>query len=936
MSKNTNPNLSLPVADCDYDVRNVLSWRVPNDLTTFRSPSNQTHETSTRADNQRPNKASRTKHKKDTAIAIVIPDHLTVDTPNNDNSNVQRTDDEGGVLKINLGNKLWRVLFSNVNRSVDELYDMCEEEEDEQRCKDAIDIMERSSRDFRKLIERIEEQKRFDASKGPLSGGISWEVRKPTNTPPKSATVIIQLDQSATGEKSLHANISHPVETSLSSSLRATAQPFQPTLTKNDASAQKTATLSENSMSKKAVNSKVAVVTKESVEVQTDDSSIGITAAKVSSQDNLPLRRANVSRSGSSVCSNKSSNSTGKAAKQAVRNASSRGIVHAQMDKWDEHTHMEVTTASEKVWAEAEAWVDAEAAAEENEWRMMEKNVSKLSAKSWDSAMSATTITSTTSSNIDSTRPSRSLDALDKSPLVSEIGRHSRGPDKGDNAAVFASAPTVSRDSKKNIVGEIIGSALCLSIADVSTTATSLVIDTVELTGQQASMRSSPVLLKFSPTVMNTGKKKPFPIGISPNDGALATPSPSSQFTYPGSSGGRTLHDKLSSPDRKRDLSPTEALRIHEARQIAAETNRDKSMAEKVQKAMIASTRVKLRGEKEAKRLLLKEQALEEKLKDAELRHTKYIKQIKGKAGNENAKVNEVIFINSLNSEGIAEQLQQKLEEVEARILAASERRQQRLAGIGNRERKKNTKKANQMCELRLALERQKMERWEKLQKRLHAVQHRRAARLEEIQRRCDEAATLHGSDVSSLYDLQAEVTAAFETEVLVPPDNSEHEDTTLSASGTAGQADNKSAGVFMMLKTKSKSKLKKGKSRKAKTKKIDADTLALADEWAQSAEEVSPNRSPDDAVTGGRSLPVLVAFPADCLEEGYKSMQASLSKKQVKTARESCSLSTTLKSEDGTGREGDTSKPVTVDHSQMSMADWIANWTNKEKTSEE
>ena len=71
-----------------------------------------------------------------------------------------------------------------------------------------------------------------------------------------------------------------------------------------------------------------------------------------------------------------------------------------------------------------------------------------------------------------------------------------------------------------------------------------------------------------------------------------------------------------------------------EARQIAAETNRDKSMAEKVQKAMIASTRVKLRGEKEAQRLLLKEQALEEKLKDAEIRHTKHIKEIKGKVGN--------------------------------------------------------------------------------------------------------------------------------------------------------------------------------------------------------------------------------------------------------------------------------------------------------------
>lgn len=107
-------------------------------------------------------KASRPKHKKDSAIAIVIPDHSTVDTPNIDNVNSNCQTDEG-VLKINLGNKLWKVLFSNglpnykyffavkfckahqilfvVNRSIDELYDMCEEEEDEQRCKDAIDIM---------------------------------------------------------------------------------------------------------------------------------------------------------------------------------------------------------------------------------------------------------------------------------------------------------------------------------------------------------------------------------------------------------------------------------------------------------------------------------------------------------------------------------------------------------------------------------------------------------------------------------------------------------------------------------------------------------------------------------------------------------------------------------------------------------------------------
>ena len=361
------------------------------------------------------------------------------------------------------------------------------------------------------------------------------------------------LNKSATGENSLQASISHSVETSLSSSLRATAQPFQPTLAKSDVTAQKT----ENPLSNNT-NTKVVVVKKESVEVQTDDTSVGVATAKASSQDNLQFKRANLSRSGSSVCSNKSSNSTGKAAKQAARNASTRGTAHTQMDKWDEHTHMEVTTASEKVWAEAEAWVDAEAAAEENEWRMMEKTVNKLSAKSWDSAMPAATTTFATSSNV-----SRSLDALDKIPVVSDIGRHSRAPDRGDSATVFASAPTASRDDKENIAGDVIGSARCPTKAEVSTTAASLVIDTVELNGQQASKRSSPVLLKFSPTAVTTGKKKPFPVGVSPSDGVLATPSPSSQFTYPGSSGGRTLHDKLSSPDRKRDLSPAEALRIH-------------------------------------------------------------------------------------------------------------------------------------------------------------------------------------------------------------------------------------------------------------------------------------------------------------------------------------------------------------------------------------
>lgn len=94
------------------------------------------------------------------------------------------------------------------------------------------------------------------------------------------------------------------------------------------------------------------------------------------------------------------------------------------------------------------------------------------------------------------------------------------------------------------------------------------------------------------------------------------------------------------------------------------------------------------------------------------------------------------MFINTLNAEALSTQLQEKLQEVEDRIMACSRRRQERLEGISGQQRKRNNKKAQQMSELRLSLETQRMERWGKLQKRLEAVKLRREARFEEIGRR--------------------------------------------------------------------------------------------------------------------------------------------------------------------------------------------------------
>lgn len=196
-----------------------------------------------------------------------------------------------------------------------------------------------------------------------------------------------------------------------------------------------------------------------------------------------------------------------------------------------------------------------------------------------------------------------------------------------------------------------------------------------------------------------------------------------------------SLHDKLSSPDRRK-LTPAEARQRLDERLLTAESNRTKSVSEIKEKAMAKNTRVKEVSQRTSERLMQAEQSYAAKLRGAEKRHDDYIKNIKDKAGNENTKVSEVLFINSFNEKFFKDELNARLTEVESRILAGRNRKEQLLQGIQDQRRKKNSRKAEQMSELRLNLERQKMERWESLQLRLKTVQDRRQARMEELQRR--------------------------------------------------------------------------------------------------------------------------------------------------------------------------------------------------------
>ena len=343
---------------------------------------------------------------------------------------------------------------------------------------------------------------------------------------------------------------------------------------------------------------------------------------------------------------------------------------------WDDERRALVVKESELVWAEAEAWVEAEAKLEEEAWLKLKLSQRKSTPASSSSGSNSRRDNSRSclGSEEDEGGPEEAAPRSSESPLSKRRNPYPNSP------AGFERTESPQR--------------LQLDI-DIS---------------------DSP---NCSPLRTGSSAKDEYnssTAGLSPPRSSFGKGYRSSPFLSTPLSGGRSLHDKLSSPDRRKALSPSEAMRRHEARQIAAESNRDMEIEKKIEKASIASTRVKIRGEKEAQRKAQAEKALKDRLENAEKRHDAQLKKIRGTAANENTKVSEVMFINNLNGEVVAEELQRRLKEVEERTLAASQRREERLVSIQSQHQRRNSRKAQQMSALRLQLEEQKMERWEKLQ----------------------------------------------------------------------------------------------------------------------------------------------------------------------------------------------------------------------------
>lgn len=757
-------------------------------------------------------------------------------TPNSTKTASESTEGAELLPSSTFQSRLWKVLYSNINRAVDEFYYLCEEEGNEEKCNEMIAMLDRTNCDFVKLIERMAEQRKFDMDPT-HSTGVSWEVRKPTHSgtvrgvlsqqeiPRITKIKESEISDPTSSEPKVSTENSHATATS---KLRAAAVPFQPSATATVSNVMPNVLARLDADVPSSITSRKE---KKTDSTKSDDSHRSALSIEIQNDNTVSATPGQ-----SPMSANGSDNSFNVARKslvpKRVRQADKQQLAKlasspSRSDEWDADTEAQVVLASERVWAEAEAWVEAEAAAEEAAWLKLREEANKENR-----------------SRSNRSNPS-AANTKEKAYYPSPAGEWNISQqltcDSGDE-----NSPRLSKSISRLLLASP-------SVLQVSPSSHSL-INTIREDGKFVldSFKDCPTTPLQHPDML---ERFTFNHSRASSGSKTSTPGQSGHSTPQTGNSVRSLHEKLSSPDRRRALSPTEAKRKHEARQIAAESNRDRSVNERIQKAMIASVRVKLRGEKEAKRLAQAEQALEDRLKDAEKRHGEHIKNIKGKAGNENAKVSEVMFINNINGAGIAEELQRRLEEAEARILAAGQRRQERLSSFLEKGKRKSSKKSQQMSALRLQLETKKMERWHNLQTRLDAVQQRREARIAEMKRRSDEEEALDAIEEGR------EQTGGHRQKSLTSDDQASSRSEP-SKHGRAHVASNEEKGeVSTAIDLKMKKKLKKKGSKKLTAAELqeaqDAELLAQyipseakASEAAPTAEISDPSKSTTDTPT--------------------------------------------------------------------------------------
>lgn len=772
----------------------------------------------------------------------------SIDLKSSLKSDLTKSPKSDGGKKPDLRARYWKFLFDNLQRAVDAIYETCEQDESALECREVIMMLERSTKDFQSLIEKLHVQKEYEQAtkEGDRPVSIAWEVRKmsPGKSPsgmghrtspspaqralnfsyPEQNVVPKSSPQSTgnswadrvkgitsspgTGDSSREVTplkehpvlpeppVLSPVPSSLTESdsyreineseesdgwetvqrggkTKSWGSPSQRslenlhTVIKNEHH-QLTRSVSEPNASVKQFKRKTSTQKINNHRNNTDKSrtSPGVdkpgtiprggkpgtipngdiarqsgrlrTDSKDSEKENRPNTNTvnEIKKSESTVVSNRSPGLP----KRSIdsRGKGSRDLKDTEKSTVNKtkHTRKPVVKGQDRTRSEG-------ISAKENEAKETETSAKVVNEQSADSVVIAVDeIKDKCEGEINS----------DKESEVKKTEEEKLDIDQEDDTSVkqIDDALATAQDAEKSLTDEwekeqnqALESAIqeeetwLKELAREENTDIDVETETESELGNTVSSleMSAPGTLDWDAMVAeydaaeSSGKKKSW--GEIVDEAETRTPGHAVH-----------MHEKLSSPSRKR--SPTESKKRHEEKQAKAQELRDKLMQEKSERLRILGSKVEeVRAWKE-ELMRQKKEMIERKMQQAEEKRQTMLKSKAQKAHDEEAKANEIAFINSLEAQNKRLEMMSKQQESEARLQDIQDERQrkheEKLAKEAAVEERRKTLQAERLARLQeikerrkkkdARVEQQKVERETERQEALRAKEKDREERL--------------------------------------------------------------------------------------------------------------------------------------------------------------------------------------------------------------
>ncbi|XP_012539353.1 S phase cyclin A-associated protein in the endoplasmic reticulum [Monomorium pharaonis] len=220
------------------------------------------------------------------------------------------------------------------------------------------------------------------------------------------------------------------------------------------------------------------------------------------------------------------------------------------------------------------------------------------------------------------------------------------------------------------------------------------------------------------------------------------------------------LHQKLSSPSRKRSLPET--LRRYQAKQACAQHKRQKLLMEKSQR--LRELLNKVEDVKIAKSQLIEDKRIrmEMKLKRAEENRTQHLLEIVRKAHDEDSKLKEIAFINELEAQNKRHDFMALCQEQEERLQGIQEERQRRQEEKAAKEAAAEERRRALEAERQLRIQKMKQARRER-EERVGKMQLEREKERQELARekardREERLSALHAAQLANQEELQKKI----------------------------------------------------------------------------------------------------------------------------------------------------------------------------------